>query len=189
MEGGAPARGSPLGGVPQHSRIQPDLLEGHELPRLRVLGLIHHPIGALSDLLYLLEYIHVQRAACKTDSAWGTRPHRQGPGCTLRPPWNTPRHTSGPGFLGPEASGPQGSPALPARTPGLRHSSCPGPHHTPSLETGLRAGWPLAQPRREPSAPCPVPSQEGAGLRSAGGPKLFSRRSPCLCPARPRFWG
>lgn len=56
-------------GESQHSQIQPDLLEGHKLPSHSVPGLIDHPVGPLSDLLYPLEHIHVCRAAL------GNRPH------------------------------------------------------------------------------------------------------------------
>lgn len=38
-----------------HSRIQADLLEGHQLPRALVASLVHHAIGALPNLLHLLE--------------------------------------------------------------------------------------------------------------------------------------
>lgn len=38
-----------------HSRVQADLLEGHQLPRALVASLVHHAIGALPDLLHLLE--------------------------------------------------------------------------------------------------------------------------------------
>lgn len=43
----------------QHSQIHPDLLEGHKLPGVLVFSFIYHPIGALSDLLYFLEHLHV----------------------------------------------------------------------------------------------------------------------------------
>lgn len=38
-----------------HSRVQADLLEGHQLPRALVASLVHHAIGALPNLLHLLE--------------------------------------------------------------------------------------------------------------------------------------
>lgn len=47
--GGAGDRARP------HSRVQADLLEGHQLPRALVASLVHHAIGALPDLLHLLE--------------------------------------------------------------------------------------------------------------------------------------
>lgn len=50
-------------GESPHSQIQPDLLEGHKLPSHFVPGLVDHPIGPLSNLLYLLEHIHACRAA------------------------------------------------------------------------------------------------------------------------------
>lgn len=40
-----------------HSRVQADLLEGHQLPRALVASLVHHAIGALSDLLHLLKHL------------------------------------------------------------------------------------------------------------------------------------
>lgn len=49
--------GVPRGRTWPHSRIQADLLEGHQLPRALVASLVHHTIGALPDLLHLLEHL------------------------------------------------------------------------------------------------------------------------------------
>lgn len=61
------ALGIPLGvrqgvGESPNTQIQLDPPEGHKLPSHFVLGFTDRPLGALCDR-YLLEYIHVCRAA------------------------------------------------------------------------------------------------------------------------------
>lgn len=52
-----PGHGSPRTGALPHSRVQADLLEGHQLPRALVASLVHNAIGALPDLLHLLKHL------------------------------------------------------------------------------------------------------------------------------------
>ncbi len=51
-----------------HSRLQPDLLERHELAGDLVPCLVHHAVGALADLLNLLEVFHVVGQELRTRS-------------------------------------------------------------------------------------------------------------------------
>lgn len=48
---------APSTGDLSHSRVQADLLEGHQLPRALVASLVHHAVGALPDLLHLLKHL------------------------------------------------------------------------------------------------------------------------------------
>lgn len=83
-------------GESQHSQVQPDLLEGHKLPSHFVLSLIDHAIGALSDLLYLLEGIHVCRAVLETDGTCTVTPTGRIPSARQQAAHNTLHSPSSP---------------------------------------------------------------------------------------------
>lgn len=182
-------------GPSQHSQIQPDLLQGHELPCLLVLGLIHHPIGALSDLLYLLEHIHVRRAARETEGSRGLRPSSPVPLGPLQPQWSTcPACAQASQFWRPVPTGltllclpghpgpgpaPPSTPAHPWEA-GLEQD-CPSPSPAQSSPAQSSPG-----PSPQASWPCPARKVPGYGAQE--GPN-FSGQSPCPCPAWPARWG
>lgn len=162
-------------GRSQHSQIQSDLLQGHQLPCLPVLGLVHHPVGALSDLLYLLEHIHGHGAAWETEGAGPFVPHTQHPYCSSSlhvAPCPAPPH---PGCLAPKACGPATpTPAHPAWEPGWGSETAPRPVQ-PKPPGGR--GPPLTQPS---SARTPRLLAYAWLLRA--GPTLSH---PVPCPAQP----
>lgn len=138
--------------LPQHSQIQPDLLEGHELSSLLVLGLVHHPIGALSNLLHLLEHVHVRRAALEIEAPGAFPPVPSTPAApsasSAHPCWAPPPRR--PGFLRPVA--PRAYPAPPARRTRPRPSSHPPPQPQP-IPRNLSWREAVAQAVQEPPGP------------------------------------
>lgn len=73
----------------QHSQIQPDLLEGHKLPSVLVLGLIHHPIGAFSNLPYFLNTCMSAELPRKQVQPGAFMPLTHHPCCPVPTPRNT----------------------------------------------------------------------------------------------------
>lgn len=147
-------------GESQHSQIQPDLLEGHKLPSHSVPGLIDHPVGPLSDLLYPLEHIHVCRAAL------GNRPHLD-------------IYISQEESIPPTHSSLHVTPTTAIAQAWL--SPC-----TPATHLAWEDGSRLSEDCFLPSPPNPAPGGfSSAWLRNAGETKL----SPLLGTGKLALWG
>lgn len=82
---------APVRVSPRHSRIQPDLLERHHLPSDLVPGLVHDAVGALPDLLHLLEVLHggggQPRRGAARDPPGGAGERRPGRPRAAAPGW------------------------------------------------------------------------------------------------------
>lgn len=168
--------GGERGAGGRHSQVQPDLLEGHELARVPVPGLVHHPVGALADLLHLLEHVHA--GAPRPWPPGSAPPHlrdRVGSGAAPRPAAVPPREGAG----SATGRGRAQTSRLRAARPGAR-----------SGQRGPRGGWRAARVARgrvrgsrAPGAAAP-PSAAAPG-RGPGPPSAVAGPPPRAEPRPP----